>query len=490
MRCPDCDYPLWNIKARECPECGRPFRPSEFDFIPDAVRFCCPACDTAYYGTGERGQLVPDAFECVRCARPIDMDRMVLRPAEGVHEEQTKVEAIPWLEREQRGVVRSWLKTVWYGMVAPHKIGSGLRGPLRPVRALWFLAFTMTVLVAVGAALPLLGISLIMVLSGDPSGTGPAIAGVIIALTIGIAFAIFTLLWSLTTHGMLRLTGGAPHTLGRTVEATCFCCGPLAILAIPCLGPYCGSYIGSVWWIVAACIAVATGQQVHGGRATLAVLTFPTLLVAAIVVAYGGFFFFMFPNMMARASGAANAARNQVTVASIVSAFNEAAGADGAGPAHAVELLETGVGSPTMFVLATSTTVPDEVPVGDTNLFDLSMLPDNRRRAAIDAIVAAQPADVVAHRLGDFVFTYHGVDLADADPGLWIAVGVAERGSEDPDAMIVVAQVDGRTTAFPPESLPERLAAQNAIRAENGLPALPDPSTVTHARPAVRVDDR
>src|SRR5437870_10981399 len=108
MHCKTCDYPLWNLKARQCPECGTPFLPSQFNFVINSVRFCCPHCDQTYYGTGERGHLVPSSFVCVNCARPIAMDEMVLRPAEGVSEQQTQTDRMPWLERAQRGWIKAW----------------------------------------------------------------------------------------------------------------------------------------------------------------------------------------------------------------------------------------------------------------------------------------------------------------------------------------------------------------------------------------------
>ena len=42
-----------------CPECGRPFRPSDHEFVPNAVRFCCPECDQDYYGTGHHARAPP-----------------------------------------------------------------------------------------------------------------------------------------------------------------------------------------------------------------------------------------------------------------------------------------------------------------------------------------------------------------------------------------------------------------------------------------------
>ncbi len=86
MRCTSCDYALWNLKTRRCPECGRAFRPGDYEFVPNSVQFCCPHCNQAYYGTGPKGHLVPEEFDCVRCSRRIGMDEMALLPAEGVDE--------------------------------------------------------------------------------------------------------------------------------------------------------------------------------------------------------------------------------------------------------------------------------------------------------------------------------------------------------------------------------------------------------------------
>ena len=75
MRCKQCDYRLWNLTARRCPECGTPFLPSEFEFVPNSVQFCCPHCGQAYYGTDAKGHLVPPAFTCGRCGAAIKRTR-------------------------------------------------------------------------------------------------------------------------------------------------------------------------------------------------------------------------------------------------------------------------------------------------------------------------------------------------------------------------------------------------------------------------------
>ena len=91
------------------------------------------------------------------------------------------------------------------------------------------------------------------------------------------------LLIALIGHLILRLTGPVQDGLGRTVSLACFGSGPVLIVAIPCLGPYCGSQVSGIWAIVSTILLIAAGQRVGGGRATLAVLTVPILAILAFI---------------------------------------------------------------------------------------------------------------------------------------------------------------------------------------------------------------
>ena len=125
MRCTTCDYPLWNLKARQCPECGSTFAPDEYDFRPGTVRFCCPHCNQAYYGTDQRGHLEPTCFDCVSCGRPVSMNEMVLLPAEGFVEKHTMAAVNPWLERHRVGWWRSWFRSVGHALASPGQVMRG-----------------------------------------------------------------------------------------------------------------------------------------------------------------------------------------------------------------------------------------------------------------------------------------------------------------------------------------------------------------------------
>ena len=114
---------------------------------------------------------------------------------------------------------------------------------------------------------------------------------------------------------------------------------------------------------------------------------------------------------------------------------------------------------------------------------------DQEKQSASLAVAESMPAGVIAHRLGDFVFTYHGIDLNQADPGLWVVIlsfdpDVQSSGSSQ--IIITVGLADRSTMDLPATTfLTVDLPQQNALRASFGLPPLPDPSTVTYGSPAI-----
>ena len=127
-----------------------------------------------------------------------------------------------------------------------------------------------------------------------------------------------------------------------------------------------------------------------------------------------------------------------------------------------------------------------QVPLADTTLNSFIYLPSNRQQQAIDAAAGTVPEGTIAHRLGDFVFTYHGIDLDNADPALWIVIlspDPAQTRFGNTSPFVTVGLADGTTRQFSGD-FRSRLAVQNELRAQCNLPPLPDPATVTHERPA------
>ncbi len=479
MRCGICNYRLWNIRSRRCPECGTEFLPSEHDFVLNSVQFCCPHCNTAYYGTGEKGHLVPAEFDCVSCKTHIHMDEMVLLPTEGIEEEQTNVDQMPWLNRREIGGVRAWFRTVGMALVHPARLMSlvPVQEPTRSAIGFAVLSNTLVNLTSVGVffALPVL----IGVAAG---GGGMGVFGVVAALSIAFLAAAATslvtvLLWGLTSHGLLRLTGQTSASLGRTYQAIGYSAGANALTAIP----VCGFYVGWIWWAISATIMLKEGQNVHAGRAAFAVLTPPLLGVCGV---FGVLVF------MGISAGGSNSFTSPWTNTTSLteSLHGYALPNNNRLPDHAIQLITDGFVIGDDFVLNGSLTRQKKIVVGGISVDQYHNPPTDEQIASVDAAIKAHPPNIVAHRLGDFVFTYHGFDLGTADPGLWLVVEVPERPSPS-DTLFSVGYANGSTTQFPISILSQVPKEQNALRAKFNLPPLPILTTVTHDQPGVYIPD-
>jgi len=254
MRCKGCQYPLWNLEARVCPECGKPFTPSEFEFVANSVRFCCPDCKQDYYGTGPRGHLVPPAFDCVRCHRHLTMDEMVLLPTEGVQEEQTRTDTMPWLERERIGRIKAWFQTILRALFEPTRLAKATPADSSPLQALWFAILTnglysvcafgpLAVFLMVAMALP----------RGTPAGASLSVLLVIpiVLVSAVVTYAVAIPIWAGVVHLLLLLTGKTASGYGGTLRSLSYACGANIMNAIPCIGAYLG--VISWIWIGALC---------------------------------------------------------------------------------------------------------------------------------------------------------------------------------------------------------------------------------------------
>ena len=275
MQCQGCGYPLWNMAGRICPECGREFRPSDYTFAVNAVRYCCPHCDIAYYGTDENGHLLPRSFACVQCQQPIEMDVMVVRQRDELSEVSVAVvEDMPWLDRSKRGLIRRLFATMGLSMANPTRIIRNT--PLdAPVRSAYIFAMVMHLIAfGVGVALP---VSILMLFQA------PAYDDVMIMLLVASGVVLTALViasvWAAAVHGILFLTGETTYPIRRTYHAMLFSSGPVAIAAVPCVGPYLLYPASLVWWSVSAILMVMVGQKVSGVRAAFAVLGLPLLLI-------------------------------------------------------------------------------------------------------------------------------------------------------------------------------------------------------------------
>ena len=492
MHCTNCDYPLWNLKARQCPECGTPFLPSQFEFVANTVQFCCPHCEQPYYGTGEKGHLVPARFECIKCGREVHMDDMTVRPAPGITEEHTRPGVAPWLERRKRGAIRALLATVGMSLVKPAHLIRGVPDRAPVGEALVFACIVNLICVVVAVGVPLAGA--LIGFGGWAGGGGFSIAIMstlwLYAIPALGLFAAFVF-WPMITHLVLRLTGGSRCGLDRTFHALSYSAGANVLIAIPCFG----IYVGWIWWIISACLMLRAGQRVHGGRATLAVLTLPLLIALVTGAAVLVVTIQMRSAMMGGYSvgGWGGPTMTTMTLGQAIESYGwqHASG----GPVHVIELELAGMSSYVWsstggrpFCDPSSRTTPSDIPLGDVTLQDFqSMSVAQQLRAASD-VIDAVPEDVIAYRFGDFIFTYPGVDTALQDPDLWLVVMLPDpdvNPAPQPDDAVYIAKCGFIVDQIRFGELAAALRKQNTHRVNNGLPALPDLTTITHDEPAL-----
>lgn len=484
MKCRTCGYRLWQLPARRCPECGTDYRPSDYEFVPNSVEFHCPHCRQPYYGTGPKGHLAPSEFNCVTCGRHVTMDEMILSPAPGTSEEQTSLR-LPWLERRERGWLRAWLSTARIALFAPSQLMKAVPADSSGWEAFRFVFLNLVPVLTI-ACIPVVIFDVLIMAS--TMGNAPLffIVGMLLmTLVSGLLSLVWIALWALLAHALLRLTGQTAGPLLRTQQAIYYSSGANLVTAIPCLG----SYVGWIWYLVSAIFAVKEGQRVHGGRATFAVLGPPVI----VFLAFAGFFLAVMA--LARTAtftslpATTTAAQPQGDTLKVTQAVvNFARKHNGRAPDHAILLVTRGDLFASDFVGSDSMTRLDGIPLGGTTLEHFSFVKLSEQTRFASAAVTGLPKGTVAHRLGDYVFTFHGMDLSTPDPRLWVVVRIldpAANASVPPHLNLTCGMADGTFRSMPASQFPSDLAAQNSVRAELGLPPLPDLRTVTHAQPAV-----
>ncbi|MCK4873605.1 MAG: hypothetical protein KAS72_12860 [Phycisphaerales bacterium] len=176
------------------------------------------------------------------------------------------------------------------------------------------------------------------------------------------------------------------------------------------------------------------------------------------------------------------AAQTQLVVANILAHTRNNAGR---APEHALQHAD---GGSLHFLTWDSSTTPAAVPVPGGDLATFDDLDESQQAAAAQAAAQALPQGTIAHRVGDYVFTYHGIDFTAANPGLWVVIQSPDPGRNARPAIgtaVYVGCVDGVVLPIQGSRFETALVKQNALRAAAGLAPLPDPHSVTHQAPAV-----
>ncbi len=495
MQCRTCGYALWQLRVRECPECGTPFKPSEFEFLCNAVRFCCPHCDQAYYGTGPNGHLDPASFTCVGCQTPVTMDEMVMLPAAGLSAEQTLVRATPWANRRGRSWFIAFFQTFSMAISNPNAAIEGVPETSSLKRAATYAGIHLFLQTFVGSGFV---VFIMVAVLGAVGGMNRGLGFVGGTLLAAFGVALLVTLWIAAAHAVLRLTGDTPFGIRRTAHAFLYSAGNNFLTAIPCVGFY-FSWLGVIWWSISAGFMLAKAQRVTGGRAALAV-TIPLIVAVAVVGGLGAVGAMI---LGARTTAMMNAAGAPGTPLASANGLAMMLPPAGQRPTHAAWLIVDGT------IYADDFLLPPPMSASTSQTSTIAGQPLSWYVNALQAFgdsqaeggAALNPAALLqfaggppaAHRVGDYVFTYEGVP-ADRDD-LWIAIAWPDPATNVASAAVqgwpevLVISNDGLVTEIPTQDFARQLEMQNVARAALNLPRIPHPNNVTALPPPASAEE-
>jgi hypothetical protein len=455
------------------------------------VRFCCPHCDQSYYGTTKEGHLFPTRFSCVNCERTVDMDEMVLRPAGELSDVDTQPQRMPWLERKQRGRFAGFASTIGMSLVKPRPLMRGVPPTASSWQAWWF-ALVAALVTTLLFMVPMLVLMAVPMFAIGGAGGGPGVgrvAGVFAGMGafMLVGFPVVTLLyivgWGLVTHGLLLVTGRRGGTLRHTMQAICYSSGANITTAFPCIGPY----LGWIWWLVSAIFMVMESQKVRAVRASIIVSVFPVVFTLLFVSGYVAMIFAAASSAQAQAQAQVGGIQtpmdrlNAQQATRIMQAVRDMERDTGAYPGHGLLLVTDADLSSGDFISSVWNTTRADVDLGDFDLIEFDDQGVTRQGAWAQKVVTRLPKNVVAHRVGDVVFTCHGVAPDDTST-LWLFVMAPDpvANSAGTEETWIVGELSGSVYTVQPSDVGKVLGAQNSLRTEAGLPPLPDPSTITH----------
>lgn len=488
MFCKVCNYALWNLKDRTCPECGTAFAPSQFRFTPNSIRFLCPHCTQQYYGTSRVGHLVPDAFTCVSCHRDIRMDEMILVPAAGIDERKTRARGNPWIERAGRPTLRDWLHTTIISMGTPAALILAT-SPSTPLsRTLGYAALTAALASATSIVLPFVMLAPFLVPLGINAkgwfallvwAGGVACSGLIMYAAVPIAAA--------ASHLVLR--GGKPSgTLRTTIHAAAMSSGPNVLWGVPVFGIMAG-LVGMIWWGVSFSVMLRVAHKVTKTRAAIAGMLVPT---AAILVLGAGMIVGIWFSVRAANTAIGSLSTGaQADVAAVSRALRDSAAEDGRERHLASLLLEGKVAIADLLgdnFSRTSAVIADGV---DLVPF-IAEASEAERESLIFSLDASLTPDIIAYRVGDII-VIRDIPEPPPDPQLWLAAVSLEPAANatwyaqpnTPAAgQIRFMGMGGPSNA----SINPDLTLQNRIRATHALPPLPPLESITATKPFTKAD--
>lgn len=233
MNCSKCNYALWNLPGRQCPECGQAYKLSDYYFQPYKVEFCCPHCQHVYLGSGEKGQPTLPDDGCEGCGKPLQMDELIVRPLDS---SQTALLSSvsnpcnPWMMRSELGLFRAFFRTAMMSLFEPTRLARGVS--LQNDAGMHARRYFGCVLGVIIASKLL--VSMVLVVFDPNSFNYFAFRFVIEALVVSLLLTIGLMIQGLISHAVIILTSTWPVSFEVTRTAMYYSSTPVLIGVLPC----------------------------------------------------------------------------------------------------------------------------------------------------------------------------------------------------------------------------------------------------------------
>jgi hypothetical protein len=477
MRCLHCDYPLWNVRDRRCPDCGTPFTPSERSLPRGGVRFLCPHCDAAYYGTSAEGHLVPRRFACVQCAQTIDMDEMIVAPLAGDAVTGEPAEfGNRWLERRQP--LRDYFWALGEILLRPVQFGRSLplAAPLGPAAGFFGIGVAISMTLNLLAQVCILGIFSGILAALAPNAANPFGATSIAqqflqGLIFGIGLSILSFVVESTlAHLLLRNAGTRAGRVDYRRGAQVYLYGTgagLALLSlqnVPCVG-----LVVAIGWFGWSIYVIGTLlRETYGVSTARAMWTMVGVRVASFVTAGLMMCGAMFaaPRVFGLPPGIWNRVFQGQTQNAVGLGLASWRTSTGSWPATPLDPFRSdAIGLTELIRLIGGRDGGIGRLTADAAFFDDGTLFDAEREALVKRIPPA-----AAFRLGSAYFYY---PIADGSPDAILAIAELAPPTGEPGLQAYRITTAARERFAVNADLQAAIDAENARRATLGLPPLP-----------------
>lgn len=275
MRCRNCDYLLFNLTGRECPECGRAFDVADYHFAPGEVSFHCPHCDQAYLGNDEYGLPSPRRFRCAKCGQEVSLNELRVVPERGGADGRI---GSAWDNRRHYGLVSAWWSTFKETLTQPTTFYREHVG--QSIGEAWLFsmiasyigmvpAMIVQTLIAWGFMKGALAIGAI-----PGASVAPPIA--FFALFYGLLALVMPPLmpfivggfYALTTQLALLVLVPQRQPFSATLRTAMYSMSAYALYAVP----ICGGYVGGIWQLVIYVNGIKEVHHTNGWIAAIAAL--------------------------------------------------------------------------------------------------------------------------------------------------------------------------------------------------------------------------